>query len=287
MVHPEPRASSSRVDRIFRERAALKAGPGEPSGAGKKALIAYLCVGDPSVEESIDLALACVDAGADLLELGVPFSDPTADGPAIARASLRAIAAGSGLQATLRAAKAIRAKSDVPMVLFGYYNPLFVRGETQVVDEVAEAGIDAMLVVDLPVGEGQPLRDRARDKQIAVVPLLTPTSSDDRVLAVRDASRTHPAGFVYYVSVTGVTGSSVAPLDEASRAAASLRERIGLPTVVGFGIDSADKARAAAAHADGIVVGTAIVRRIEEGASADARKREVTSLVRTLRAAID
>src|SRR5207302_1559250 len=129
-------------------------------------------------------------------------------------------------------------KSEVPMVLFGYYNPLFVRGETRVVDEVTEAGLDAMLIVDLPVGEGQPLRDRARDKQIAVVPLVTPTSSDDRVLSVRNASRSHPAGFVYYVSVTGVTGSSVAPLDEASRAAASLRERIGLPTVVGFGIDS-------------------------------------------------
>ncbi|HWL89445.1 MAG TPA: tryptophan synthase subunit alpha [Polyangiaceae bacterium] len=273
----EQRDGASRLDRIFEKR----------SSTGKKALIAYLCVGDPSVDESVDLALACVAAGADVLELGVPFSDPTADGPAIARASQRAIAAGSGLRATLRVAKAIRAKSDVPMVLFGYYNPLFVLGETRAVDEAEAAGIDALLVVDLPLGEGRALRDRAREKKISIVPLLTPTSSNARVLEVRDASRTHPASFVYYVSVTGVTGSSVAPLDEASRAAASLHERIGLPTVVGFGIDSAEKAKAAAAHADGIVVGTAIVRRIEEGQTPEARKSSVTSLVRTLRAAID
>lgn len=267
----------ARLERTFQERTA----------AGKKTLIAYLCVGDPTVEESVELALACVAAGADVLELGVPFSDPTADGPAIARASQRAIARGGGLQATLRAAKAIRAATDAPLVLFGYYNPLFVRGEARVVDDVHDAGIDAMLVVDLPIGEGLVLRDRAKERGIAVVPLLTPTSSEERVREVRESSRVYPAAFVYYVSVTGVTGSQVAPLHDASRAAASLRERLELPTVVGFGIDSADKARAAAEHADGIVVGTALVKRIEEGASAEARKNGVTSLVRTLRGALD
>jgi len=270
-------SQASRLERTFEERRA----------SGKKVLIAYLCVGDPSIEESIDLALTCVAAGADILELGVPFSDPTADGPAIARASQRAIAAGSGLGATLRAAKAIRAATDAPLVLFGYYNPIFVRGEERVVDDVANAGIDAMLVVDLPLGEGRALRDRAKEKNIAIVPLLTPTSSDERVTEVRVASRTHPAGFVYYVSLTGVTGSSAAPLDDASRAAASLRERIGLPTVVGFGIDSAERAKVAAAHADGIVVGTALVRRIEDGATQEARKHAVASFVETLRAALD
>ncbi|WP_394820534.1 tryptophan synthase subunit alpha [Pendulispora albinea] len=269
--------SEMRLERTFQER----------NLAGKKTLVAYLCVGDPSVEESVDLALACVAAGADVLELGVPFSDPTADGPAIARASQRAIAAGSGLGATLRAAKAIRAKTNAPLVLFGYYNPLFVRGEERAVDDAADAGVDALLVVDLPLGEGRALRERAKEKNIAVVPLLTPTSSEERVAQARDGSKVYPAGFIYYVSVTGVTGSAAAPLDDASRAAASLRERIGLPAVVGFGIDSAEKARAAAAHADGIVVGTALVRRIEEGATPEARKTAVVSLIRTLREALD
>lgn len=249
----------------------------------RKSVVAYLCMGDPSIEESIDLALACVEAGADMLELGVPFSDPTADGAAIARASQRSIARGGGLEATLKAAKAIRAKTNVPMVLFGYYNPLFVRGEVKTVNDAADAGVDALLVVDLPPEEADTLRDAGAKRGVSIVPLLAPTSSAARIEAVKQ----RPHAFVYYVSVTGVTGSAAAPLEDASAQAGALREKVGTPIVVGFGIDSGEKARAAAKHADGIVCGTAIVRAIEDGKTADARKRAVSELVRSLRAGVD
>ena len=254
---------------------------------GKKALIAYLCIGDPSVDESVTLALAAVRAGADILELGVPFSDPTADGPAIARASARAIARGGGLGATLRAAAKIRESTGVPLVLFGYYNPIYVRGEPRVVAEAAAAGVDALLVVDLPIEESGPLRTLAAARSISVVPLLTPTSSPARVSAVNAARQTWPLGFIYYVSVTGVTGSAEAPLADASASAARLRESVGVPVVVGFGIDSASKAQVAAAAANGVVVGTAIVRGIENGASAEARETHVVDLIGELRAGLD
>jgi tryptophan synthase alpha chain len=155
-----------------------------------KVLVAYLCVGDPGTDESIELARACVHAGADIIELGVPFSDPTADGPAIARASQRAIARGGGLAETLRAARALRAaEPGAGIVLFGYYNPLFVRGEARAVREAAEAGVDALLVVDLPIEESGALRAAAAANGLGVVPLLAPTSRADRVAAVRDAAQ--------------------------------------------------------------------------------------------------
>ncbi len=254
----------------------------------RKALVAYLCVGDPSVEESIDLAHACVREGANVLELGVPFSDPTADGPAIQRASQRAIAAGGGFEATLRAARAVRAADPhVGIVVFGYYNPIFVRGEVRAAGEAAEAGVDALLVVDLPVEESAPLRRAAKARGIGVVPLLAPTSRAESAAAVKDAAAGGTVPFVYYVSVTGVTGTGTVDARGAGAHAAKLRAELGLPVVVGFGIDSAEKARAAAAGTDGVVVGSAIVRAIEDGKTAETRKAAVEQLVRALRAGVD
>ena len=253
-----------------------------------KVLVTYLCVGDPTVEESVELARACVRAGADVLELGVPFSDPTADGPAIARASQRAIARGGGLEATLRATRAVRAaEPDVGIVLFGYYNPLFVRGEERAARDAAEAGADALLVVDLPIEESATLGAAARAHGMGLVPLLAPTSSAERVAAVRESASRGGTPFVYYVSVTGVTGAGAVDAREAGDRAASLRVELGLPVVVGFGIDSRDKARAAAARSDGAVVGTALVRAIEDGKTPAARREAVESLVRDLRAGVD
>jgi tryptophan synthase alpha chain len=254
----------------------------------RKVLIAYLCVGDPNVEESVDLARACVRAGADIVELGVPFSDPTADGPAIARASQRAIAAGGGLAATLRTARALRAaEPNVGIVLFGYYNPLFVRGEALAAREAAEAGVDALLVVDLPIEESAALRQAAKTHGVGFVPLLAPTSRADRVAAVRKAAEQSPIPFVYYVSVTGVTGTGATDAKEAGARAAELRAEVRLPVVVGFGIDSREKARAAALGADGAVVGTAVVRAIEDSTTAAARAQAVEKLVRELRAGVN
>ena len=256
--------------------------------SGKKVLVAYLCVGDPNIEESIALAEACFEAGADILELGVPFSDPTADGPAIQRASQRAIAAGGGFDATVRAARALRqARPTAGIVAFGYYNPIFVRGEARAVSEAAAAGIDALLVVDLPIEESATLRASAKELGVGVVPLLAPTSRNESVAAVRAAAAGGTVPFVYYVSVTGVTGTGGIDARGAAAHAMTLRDELALPLVVGFGIDSREKARAVAAGADGVVVGSAIVRAIEEGRSADARRTAVTQLVRALRAGVD
>jgi tryptophan synthase alpha chain len=266
---------TTRIQETFAKRAAAK----------QKVLVAYLCVGDPNADESIDLALACVEAGADVLELGVPYSDPTADGPAIARASLRSIAGGGGLSATLAAAAKIRARSSVPIVLFGYYNPLFVRGDVRVVGDAAAAGVDALLIVDLPQDEGAELRAEAAARGIAIIPLVAPTTAPSRIDALKAAKPAAP--FVYYVSVTGVTGSQEAPLVRASEEAAAVKAKLGAPIVVGFGIDGPTKARDAAKHTDGVVVGTAIVKAIEDGADAAARRSAVSGLVRSLRAGLD
>jgi tryptophan synthase alpha chain len=251
----------------------------ELAAAKRKALVVYLCMGDPTHEASIEHAIACAEAGADVLELGVPFSDPTADGVAIAKASERAIARGGGLSRALDAARAIRARTNVPLLLFGYYNPIFVRGEERTVRDAKDAGVDALLVVDLPVDEAAPLRVLCKHYALSLVPLLAPTSNTERVAITKAALAGCPPGFVYYVSLTGVTGAGEAPIAEASARAEALRAELGAPVVVGFGIDSVDKARALARGADGVVVGSAVVREIAAG-------KNPADLVRALRAAI-
>ncbi len=251
-------------------------------------LVTYLCIGDPDADASFAHAMACVEAGADVLELGCPFSDPTADGEAIARAAQRSIANGGGLQCTLDVARRIRAACDVPIVLFGYYNPLFVRGETRAVDDAHAAGVDALLVVDLPPEEGAELRSRACELGLGVVPLVAPTSSDARVVGLGKSDPRPP--FVYYVSVAGVTGSGTANLAEASKRAGELGHAIGAPCVVGFGVTNAEDARNASRDADGVVVGTAIVRTIEaavaDGLSAEEQATRVRLLVGELARAV-
>jgi tryptophan synthase alpha chain len=265
--------SVERIDRCFEEARA----------AGRPVLVVYLCVGDPSLEDSLACARAALAAGADLLELGVPFSDPTADGPVIAAASHRAIRAGGSLRSALSLARTLRREGRAPLVLFSYYNPILAFGEADLPRAATEAGVDGLLVVDLPPEEGAPLRDAAERESLALVPLLAPTSGPQReATALARAS-----GFVYYVSLTGVTGAAEAPLIEAGRRAAAIRERSGLPVVVGFGIDTPEKARAAAAEGpDGIVVGTAVVRAIAGAGDGAARRRAVAELVGAIRRAL-
>lgn len=251
---------------------------------GRTALVVYLTIGDPSVDDSTACALAALEAGADLLELGVPFSDPTADGPVIAAASYRAIQRGGSLRSALGVAAAVRARSDAPLVLFSYVNPILAWGEERLAKDAIQAGVDGILAVDLPPEEGEVLRRAAAREGLAVIPLVAPTTGPEREPVVLAGAR----GFVYYVSLTGVTGSASAPLEAAGRAAAALAARAGLPVVVGFGIDSADKARAAAAGGvDGIVVGTAVVRAIAAASDPDSRARAVRELVASLRAGLD
>jgi tryptophan synthase alpha chain len=250
----------------------------------RPALVAYLTIGDPSVEESIELASAILEAGADALELGVPFSDPTADGPVIAAASYRAIHQGGSLKAALRVAEAVRARnSDAPCILFSYYNPLLAFGEERLPEAARDAGVDGLLVVDLPPEEGRPLFDAVERAGLGFIPLVAPTSGREREPIILERAR----GFVYYVSVTGVTGTGKAPLEEAGRDAHALQERARLPVVVGFGIDTPDKARIVARQGvRGVVVGTAIVRAIAAGKDAGERIKNVQNLVSELRAGL-
>lgn len=244
---------------------------------GRKVLNVFLCVGDPSLDESLDLALAAIEAGAEVLELGVPFRDPVADGATIAKAAERAVDRGATLAKVVEVAAKIRARSDVPLVLFSYYNPVFVHGEARLVEAAKAAGIDALLIVDLPLEEGAELRAMAKEAGIAMVPLLTPTSPAARVELAREVG----SGFVYYVSVTGVTGkASEEALAEATKQAAQIREATGLPVVVGFGIDGPEKARLAAEGADGVVVGTAVVKAYEKEGEAEGRREAARRIVK-------
>ena len=266
--------SLERIERCF---AALK---------GKRpALVAYLCVGDPNVEESLAAARAALEGGADILELGVPFSDPTADGPVIAAASYRAIRHGGSLRAALEVARQLRADgTEAPFILFSYYNPLFTYGESELPEAAVKAGVDGMLVVDLPPEEGETIRAAADEAGLAVIPLIAPTSGADRERAALKRAK----GFVYYVSVTGVTGSGEAPLAVAGQAAASLAKRAGLPVAVGFGIDSPEKVRLVADQGvDAVVVGTALVRKIADATTHEQRVSDVKEFVGALRAAIE
>lgn len=249
--------------------------------SGRPALVIYLTVGDPSLEDSLACARAAVEAGADILELGVPFSDATADGPTIAAASHRAIAAGGSLRATLKLSEQL---GDVPRIVFTYYNPVIAFGERELPGAVRAAGADGMLLVDLPIEEGAALRAAADEVGSAIVPLVAPTSGPERErLALERAT-----GFVYYVSMTGVTGAGDAPLEEAARAAAQLREKSGKPVALGFGIDGPEKAQLVAQHGvDAVVVGSAVVRAVHAGTDSEARVAAVRSLVGALRAALE
>jgi tryptophan synthase alpha chain len=263
-----------RIDRMFEALERAK----------RPALVAYLCVGDPSVDDSTACALAALEAGADMLEVGVPFSDPTADGPVIAAAAYRAIHSGGSLRAALDVVRAVRkAGSDAPLVLFTYYNPILAFGEDRLPGVARDAGLDALLVVDLPPEEGAMLRGAAKAAELAFIPLLAPTSD-----AAREASAFASAsGFVYYVSLTGVTGAALGSMEEASSRANALRDRAKMPVVVGFGIDSGEKARIFRDRGvSGIAVGTAIVKAIAAGKDTPSRVAAVKRLVAELRAAL-
>ena len=252
--------------------------------AGKTRLVVYLTIGDPSVEDSLACARAALDAGADVLELGVPFSDPTADGPVIAAASHRAIEHGGSLRRALDVARGLRQQSAAPLVLFSYLNPIVAFGEEELPAAAAAAGVDGLLVVDMPPEEGALLPGAARAAELAMIPLVAPTTSPERLPLVVDGAD----GFVYYVSLTGVTGSAKAPLSEAAKVAAKLERDIGVPVAVGFGIDSPERARAVAdAGVSGVVVGTAVVRAIAGAKDTAGRVAAVRELVAALRSGLD
>lgn len=232
---------------------------------GGKAFVAFLTAGDPSIDRTVELARELDEAGVDVLELGVPFSDPLADGPVIQRSSERALGRGTTLAAVLEAVRGIRRRTELPLVLFSYYNPLLRYGLERLAGEARDAGVDGVLVTDLPPEEAEPWLAAARPAGLDTVFLAAPTTPDERVPRIAEASR----GFVYAVSLTGVTGERTALSDDARPLLARIRARTGVPVALGFGISTPEQVREAAAVADGVVVGSALVRFLEEHPEGD------------------
>lgn len=241
---------------------------------GRKAFIAFVTAGDPSLERTVEVAASLDEAGVDVLELGVPFSDPLADGPVIQRASDRALKQGTRLASVLEAARRIRARSELPLLLFSYVNPLLRYGLDALAADAAAAGIDGVLVTDLPPEEGGEWIDCARRSGLDTVFLAAPTSPEARLRRVADCSR----GFVYAVSRTGVTGERDALSGDAAGLVGRLKALTDAPVALGFGLSTPEQVRAAADVADGVVVGSAIVRFLEENPGGD-----VAGMVRWLR----
>lgn len=237
---------------------------------GRKAFVAFVTAGDPSLERTVDVALALEQGGADVIELGVPFSDPLADGPVIQRSSERALARGVTLASVLDAVRRIRARGGtLPIVLFSYFNPLLAYGLERLCADARAAGVDGALVTDLPPEEAGEWLAHTRAHGLDTVFLAAPTSPESRLARVAAASR----GFVYAVSRTGVTGERQALSDDASPLVARLRAHTSLPVVLGFGIATPEQVAAAEAVADGAVVGSALVRFLEEHPEGDVAQR--------------
>lgn len=240
-------------------------------------LVAYLTCGDPGVEESAAIALALAGAGADVLELGVPFSDPIADGPVIQAASQRALERGTTVADLFRIARRVRESSAIPLVAFSYLNPILRYGVDRFASDAAGAGIDGVLVTDLPPEAANGLRSALAENDLAPVFLLAPTSTPARVKLVDRASK----GFVYYVSTTGVTGTR-SELDPALLGRLdAIRSSLRNPVAVGFGVSKPEHYRELASRCDAVVVGSAIVRAIASGDSAGAPER-AAGVVRTI-----
>lgn len=239
----------------------------------RPALAAYFMAGDPDYDTSVEIMLGMPGAGADVIELGMPFSDPMADGPAIQAAGLRALKAGQNLKKTLDIVRTFReTDQDTPIVLMGYYNPIYIYGVDRFLADASEAGVDGLIVVDLPAEEDDELCIPALKAGINFIRLATPTTDDKRLPAVLK----NTSGFVYYVSMTGITGATLGNTQAVGDAVKRIKAHTDLPVVAGFGIKTAEDAARVGRDADGIAVGTVIVNAIADTLDEDGKATEVT-----------
>ncbi|QQM30647.1 tryptophan synthase subunit alpha [Martelella lutilitoris] len=240
------------TERMEKRFAALKA-------EGRPALITYFMGGDPDFDTSLEIMKALPKAGADVIELGMPFSDPMADGPAIQMAGLRALRGGQTLEKTLELARQFRKQdAETPIVMMGYYNPIYIYGVERFVETALEAGIDGLIIVDLPPEMDNELCIPALEKGLNFIRLATPTTDEKRLPTVLN----NTSGFVYYVSMNGITGSALPDPSKVGAAVSRIKAHTDLPVCVGFGVKTAEHARLIGAAADGVVVGTAVVNQI-------------------------
>jgi len=248
----------------------------------RAALVTYIMAGDPDAETSSALLAALPAAGADIIELGMPFSDPIADGPAIQAAGRRALEGGQTLRRTLRMAKEFRAgDSDTPLILMGYFNPIYVYGVEAFLSDAKAAGVDGLIIVDCPPEEDDEICLPARRAGLAYIRLAAPTTSEARLPMILE----NATGFVYFVSITGVTGAAAADAGQVAEGVARLRSKTDLPVVVGFGVKNAESAKAIAEQADGVAVGTSVVEAIRlslDGGGSASTVAATTEVVRKL-----
>lgn len=249
---------------------------------GDKALITFVTAGDPDLATSEKIVHALIEAGVDLIELGFPFSDPMADGPTIQLASERALAAGATLRGVLDLVANVRVHSNTPIVLMGYYNPVFSYGVEKFARDAAEAGVDGLLLVDLPPEEAGELHPLLKEAGIDLITLLAPTTGEERKARLAAEGE----GFLYYVSMTGVTGSQQVDADAISGAVSDLKTKSKVPVAVGFGVSTPQDASAVAEVADAVVVGSALVKLIAEYADSPKLLEEVKRFAGQLKAAI-
>jgi len=265
--------TANRIDATFERQRA----------AGRTVLIPYVTAGDPSLAAMPGMLDALVDAGADVIELGVPFSDPMADGPVIQRASERALAQGVGLTDVLDLVAAFRKRNAAtPIVLMGYANPVEAMGVATFVERAGAAGVDGVIIVDYPPEEAADFAARLRERRVAPIFLIAPTTPGERIERIAQLA----AGYVYYVSLKGVTGAANLDTGDVARKLADIRRHVSIPVGVGFGIRDAAGARAIAAHADAIVIGSRIIMEIEQGPPAEAA-RCAGAFLATIRHALD
>jgi tryptophan synthase alpha chain len=235
---------------------------------GRAAFVTFLMAGDPDLKTSLDIVKALPKAGADIIEIGMPFTDPMADGPAIQASGLRALKAGTTLKKTLALVRDFRGGDDTtPIILMGYYNPIYIYGVEQFLADAKAAGVDGLILVDMPAEEDAELCIPALKAGLNFIRLATPTTDDKRLPAVL----ANTSGFVYYVSITGITGSASADTEKVASAVARIKRHTHLPVCVGFGIRTPDQAQAIAGCADGAVVGTALVEALRGSLDAEGR----------------
>lgn len=263
----------NRITKTFQALAATK----------KKALVGYLTAGDPNPETSFEILRAACDAGIDVLELGVPFSDPTADGPVIQEASQRALQAGMTLTKTLEMAARLRRESEIPILLFGYYNPLFKYGLERLAKAAHAASVDGLLVVDLPPEEAGPLRAALQGTDIQIVFLVAPTTRPDRVQKIAHET----GGFLYLVTKAGTTGEGGLDYEAIRKHAAEVKAASPLPVCLGFGIRNGADAHKLAPMADGVIVGSTLVNVIGSAPTAPDLPARMVAKIHDLRAGLD
>lgn len=250
---------------------------------GRKGLITFITAGDPDLNGTVDLVLRLDAAGADIIELGVPFSDPLADGPVIQQASGRALAAGASLAKILETVSIIKPQCQAPLVLMGYYNPFYQFGLARFTAAAAEAGVNGLIIPDLPLEESGPLRDLAEQAALDLIPLVSPVTTEHRLQGIAAQAR----GFVYCVSVTGVTGARKEIGTDLERFTARVRRHSSLPLAIGFGISRPEQAAQMSRYCDAVVVGSAIVAVIASRKNAAAAGPAVEKLTRQFKSALD